>query len=215
MARVHWGDPNIKNCDAGSVDACQIDDFMLCVVAAVLGDSGKRVKIYSHDGRFRSQILQLPRIHYPFYCVVQTFADEFGTPIYQRDSKVLYESINDRIRNPNYVQPYAIDVAPPIYLEYVNTKSVMLDRYGAWSTARTNQPRLHTTPASVGADYNFIESPVSGLSESDYNPVEELEHGLEIGVSDCSSVQNAPAMRPSHLQTLQRKAGARRHSHRA
>ena len=64
---------------------------------------------------------------------------------------------------------------------------------------------------SVVTDYNFIESPVSGLSESDYLPVEELEHeAFGDGESNCSSVRNAPAMRTISLEELQRKAGARR-----
>ena len=64
-----------KHVDTLSVDMCQIDDFMLSVVAAILVDAGKRVRIYSKDGRFRRQTLELPRIRYPFYCVVQTFAE--------------------------------------------------------------------------------------------------------------------------------------------
>lgn len=91
--RAHGGNSSIKLTDVVSVDMCQIDDFMVSVVAAILVDAGKRVRIYSKDGRFRSLTLQLPRVRHPFYCVVQTFADEVGVPIYQRDSKQLYESI--------------------------------------------------------------------------------------------------------------------------
>ena len=209
--RVHGGNSSFKLTDAISVDTCQIDDFMVSVVAAILVDAGKRVRIYSKDGRFRSQTLQLPRIRYPFYCVVQSVHDEVGVPIYQKDSKQLYESIRGRFQNPDYVQPY-IDEAAPIWRRGVNTEQVMQDRYAAWSRART---KLHipTVPSvSVAADYNFIESPVSGLSESEYLSLEELEHEAFVdgGESNCSSVRNAPAMRTISLEELQRKAGARR-----
>ena len=88
----------------------------------------------------------------------------------------------------------------------------MQDRYAAWSRARTKLHIPKVPSASVAADYNFIESPVSGLSESDYLPIEELEHEAfgDGEASHCSFVTGAPAMRPISIEELQRRAGSRR-----
>ena len=87
--RVQRSHPFISAVDQLAIDMCQIDDFVVAVAVAVLQDAGKRVEVYSRDGRFQLPTLQLPRIRYPFFMVVQTHDSTVGVPVYQKDSSVL------------------------------------------------------------------------------------------------------------------------------
>ena len=90
---VHGNDPWKMNIDQIALDACQIDDFRVGAVAAMLAEANKVVKIYSKDGRFRSKWLQLPLVRYPLYCVIQTREGEVAVPFYQRDLREIFRAV--------------------------------------------------------------------------------------------------------------------------
>ena len=64
-------------------DACQVDDFIVGVTAALLSRQGAKVDIRSVDSRFFGEVIELPQIRYPFYMVVQTHVKRIGIPVYQ------------------------------------------------------------------------------------------------------------------------------------
>ena len=112
---------------------CQIDDFVVAVAVAVLQDAGKRVEVYSQDGRFQLSTLQLPRIRYPFFMVVQTHDSTVGVPVYQKDSSVLNTAIHGRVPNPDYI-------APIWTLEH---------RYGTGAWTRSGKSKIATPGVGV------------------------------------------------------------------
>ncbi len=89
----------------------ELDDFIVGVISAVLEKAGARVEIWSGDGRFRTATVELPRVRYPFYLVLQTYEHRVGIPVYQKDSEALYQVLNNT-PNPDYITPYIIDNVP-------------------------------------------------------------------------------------------------------
>ena len=81
----------LSSVDQIAEDACQLDDFIIGVVAALLSRQGARVDIFSTDSRFFGKTFELPLIRYPFYMVVHTHARRTGVPVYQRDSAILVQ----------------------------------------------------------------------------------------------------------------------------
>ena len=61
--------PALSFVDALATDACQLDDFMIGVIAAVVTKAGLQAQIYTGDKRFYEKHIELPRICYPFYLV--------------------------------------------------------------------------------------------------------------------------------------------------
>ena len=64
--------PALSFIDALATDACQLDDFMIGVIAAVVTKAGLQAQIYTGDKSFYEKQIELPRIYYPFYLVVHT-----------------------------------------------------------------------------------------------------------------------------------------------
>ena len=56
----------LSSVDQIAEDACQLDDFIIGVVAALLSRQGARVEIFSTDSRFFGETLDLPMIRYLF-----------------------------------------------------------------------------------------------------------------------------------------------------
>ncbi len=196
-----------------ATDACQLDDFIVGVTSAVLVKAGARVEIWSGDGRFRTAAIELPRIRYPFYLVLQTHEHRVGIPVYQRDSEALYQALNNTA-NPDYITPYRIDNVP-IWQQYMDTKRKMSERQDQWRRSKAARPPAKIP--SVNLSRPFMESPVAELEESSYeDPVTPEEHtflqthafdGVEDGGDpDCAHVMDPPTMSILTREELQRLA---------
>ncbi len=192
-------------------DACQLDDFIIGVIAAVLTRAGKHAEIYSADGRFQTEVLELPRIRYPFYIVVSTNHERVGIPVYQRDCAVLHEALN-HTPNPDYIEPYR-DEEAPIWRQTMDTKRKMDDRKTIWLRAKST--RRHAQIPLVNVARPFLESPIAHMEETSYeDPVTTDEYELlrrhafdavEDGHDpDCAHVNDPPAMRSISLEDVQR-----------
>ena len=213
-------------------DACQLDDFIIGVVSAVLTRAGKHAEIYSGDGRFFDATVELPKIRYPFYMVVTTSRDRVGVPVYQHDCNVLHEALN-HTPNPDYIEPYHDDEAP-LWRRTMDTKRKMDDRKTIWIRAKST--KRHEQIPLVDVARKGLESPVAHLEETQYeDPVTPDEYdflqreafdAVEDGHDpDCAHVTEQPAMRSISLEDMQRlgstgpdaalvSRGSRRRSHR-
>ena len=94
--------PFLSLLSAEAEDQCQLDDFVMGVCVAFTVRLGALVRMFSLDKRFRAQAIELPRILYPFYLVVQTSGSRVGVPVYQQDSAFLYRELNNS-PNPDYI----------------------------------------------------------------------------------------------------------------
>ena len=213
--------PVLSFVDILALDACQLDDFMIGVVAAVVTRAGLRAHIYSVDKRFRAEQIELPQIMYPFYLVVHTRQHRVGIPVYQSDSKTLYCALN-MSTNPDYIEQQGS------WPDIVNTERKMNERERLWRVSRVLRSAAQKPDAprvqQVDASQPNLESPVSGYEESDYSdPVTPEDHAfiekeafgaIEGGDEpDCDRVTQAPVMQRMSLQTLQLIGSVgRRHS---
>ena len=203
--------PVLSFVDTLALDACQLDDFMIGVVAAVVTRAGLRTHIYSVDKRFRAEQIELPQIMYPFYLVVHTHQHRVGIPVYQSDSKTLYSALN-MTTNPDYIEQQGS------WPDIVNTERKMNERERLWRVSRVLRSAAQKPDAprvqQVDASQPNLESPVSGYEESDYSdPVTPEDHAfiekeafgaIEGGDEpDCDRVTRAPVMQRMSLQNLQ------------
>ena len=205
--------PAFSFVDALATDACQLDDFMIGVIAAVVTKAGLQAQIYTADKRFYEKKIELPRIYYPFYLVVHTEQNRVGIPVYQRDSKILYDALNNST-NPSHFRKQGS--WPNVF----DTERKMNERKTQWRDSRAlaaSMQQLHARVQATDASHRHLESPVSGYEESVYSdPISRDDHLLiekeafaemEGGENpDCDRVTQAPTMGRMSLQDLQRIA---------
>ena len=129
-------------------DMCQIDDFIVGIVAALLSRQGAHVDIYSTDGRFFGKTIVLPVIRYPFYMVVHTHEGRVGIPVYQRDSAILEQELRNTA-NPSYIVPYD-DPEQPMWRQHVDTKTKMERKHVEWSSSAASSPAPQVGKQEVG-----------------------------------------------------------------
>ena len=206
----------LSSVDQIAEDACQLDDIIIGVVAALLSRQGARVEIFSTDSRFFGETLELPTIRYPFYMVVHTHGHRVGIPVYQRDSRILDQELQGTA-NPAYVVPYE-DAAQPLWSRRVNTKSKMEKKLNDWRKSKSPTP----VPQAAKQDVTrrFLESPVDGLEESSYsNPVTPEQHSfiqreafdsIEDGHDPaCGYITETPTLQRISREELERLASFR------
>ena len=203
--------PALGFVDALATDACQLDDFMIGVVAAVVTKAGLEAQILTGDKRFYEKHIELPRIYYPFYLVVHTEQNRVGIPVYQRDSEILYGALNN---SPNPSRFTKQGSGPKTVF---HTKQQMNDRKNQWRNSRavaSSLQKLHARVQATDASRLYLENPVLGYEESEFSdPISPADHSLiekeafdEMeggGHPDCDRVTQTPTMRRISMQDLE------------
>jgi len=206
--------PALSFVDALATDACQLDDFMIGVIAAVVTKAGLQAQIYTGDKRFYEKHIELPRIYYPFYLVVHTEHSRVGIPVYQRDSRILYDALN-KSPNPDHIEKRGS--WPQIVFDM---ERKMNDRKNQWRDSRalaSSLQQLHARVQATDASRRYLENPVLGYEESEFSdPISPADHSLiekeafdemEGGEHpDCDRVTQTPTMRRISMQELERIA---------
>ena len=200
--------------DALATDACQLDDFMIGVIAAVVTKAGLQAQIYTGDKRFYEKQIELPRIYYPFYLVVHTEHSRVGIPVYQHDSRILYDALN-KSPNPDHIETQGS--WPQIVFD---TERKMNERKKQWRDSRAlaaSLRQLHARVQATDESRRYLENPVLGYAESEFSdPISPADHALiekeafdeiEGGEHpDCDRVTQTPTMRRISMKDLERIA---------
>ena len=201
----------LERLNSKSEDQCQIDDFVIGVVACVLAHSGRNVELFSKDSRFFGANLRLPFTEYPFYMIVQTRHDRVGIPVYQKDAAELYR-MADGTPNPNYEAPRHIEGAP-VHLSLWNTKRKCEERLQRFRNSRATRPGLTGHTQEIDVSRPGLEDPVENLSESSFeDPItpeayDDLKReGLYEEDPDCGYVIHEPKMSYSSVDRLRNLA---------
>ena len=179
-----------------AIDQCQLDDFIIGVVSAILTYAGRWPQIFSADGRFYAEKIELPHIVYPFYMVMHTFSSHLAIPIYQKDSEILYHSFNNA-PNPNYAPPQRIE-GMPMHLSFWDTKTKLQKRLLQFKQSRAWNPINNVQ--TIDESRPGVEDPTSSDESSYDDPVSQQEfddlttEGFDNVQSDCKYIKDAPGI---------------------
>ena len=179
-----------------AIDACQLDDFIIGITSAILTYAGRSwPEIFSADGRFYAERIELPHIVYPFFMVMHTISSHIAIPIYQKDSEILYRVFNNA-PNPDYVPPQRIE-GVPMHLSFWDTKTKLQKRLFQFKQARAWNPPINNVQ-TIDESQPGLEDVSSSDGSSYDDPVSQQEfddlqrEGFDKVQSDCNYIKDAP-----------------------
>ena len=207
--RIQTPYPEFAAADRIAIDACQLDDYVLCIAYALLLRAGvPHVEILSTDGRFAGATIPLPDIRLPFYLVVQTQHSTAAAPVYQSDLRQLRLDF-DNVPNTNHRDLW--ERADPAWMEksesyrtHARQKNDELNReelqrrWGRFKQGRAPGVDGAAGSADVAARYGGTEAPVGGDARSAYaDPILQLRETMYQELSDEAARELAAEARIS------------------